>query len=554
MSASPRGRYRDALRRHDFALLALASLIDEVGSWAYTVVIAVEVYQRTHSTIWLAGLSASRWVTCLLVSGYAGVIADRYERTKVMVVSAVASGIVISVIAVSVGWSGPVWVLLALTAIAALVGSPYQPAAGALTPEVVAEKDLAAANSLFATLQSLVVVLGPALGGLLLLTGSTVTGVVINAASFFVAAAIVVRLRVRSRGSAEPGGAMLTQWLAGFRALASHQVAMALVAFCALDSMVYGASTVIYAPLSVRLGTGVNGYSYLLAGSALGGVLAAALANRLSALPRLAPVIIISIALQGLPFALTVLVHSAAPAFILQVVSGVGMVIVDVLAITALQRDLDGGVLSRVLGAFAAIVTAAILLSSFVMAAVLSEWGVDTALLVTGIGIPLLALSGLPLLVRGDRASAAEVARLEPVVELLASLDLFATTSRAVLERLARTAQEHRLPARSIVISEGDPADALWILASGSLTVRANGDGAAARQMPVVTAPGYVGELGLVHGVARTATVRAREDSDLFRIEGAEFLAALDATPPSAAFIALTGARWKRTAIAGAQA
>ena len=84
---------------------------------------------------------------------------------------------------------------------------------------------------------------------------------------------------------------------------------MAVILFCALDSAVYGAATVLYVPLSVRLGTGPNGYSYLLAGSALGGLLGAGLANRLSGASRLAPVIMGSICLQALPFLLTVPVH-----------------------------------------------------------------------------------------------------------------------------------------------------------------------------------------------------------------------------------------------------
>jgi MFS family permease len=552
VSASPRGRYRDALRQRDFRLLATAYLIDEIGSWSYSVVIAVDVYERTHSTVWLAGLSASRWIVGFCLSGYAGVIADRYERTRVMLFSALASGVVMTGIAVSVGLKGPIWTLPALSAISAIIESPYRPAAGALTPVVVAEKDLAAANGLLATFESLVVVLGPAIGGLLLLAGSAVSGVALNAASFFVAAAIIVRLRVTSRGEVEPGDGLVAQWLVGFRALASHQVALALVAFCALDSMVYGASTVIYAPLSVHLGTGTNGYSYLLAGNALGGVIAAGLANRLSALPKLAPVIAISISLQALPFAATTLVHSAAPAFVLQVVSGIGMVIVDVLAITALQRDLDGRVMSRVLGAFDAAITAAVLISSFAIAAVLARFSVNTALVVTGIGVPVLALAGLPLLVRGDRAAAAAVARLAPRVELLSGLDLFASASRPVLERLAKAAEERRVAAHTEIIREGELADALWILVEGSLRVSAKGADAAPRQLPTVTAPGYVGELGLVRGVPRTATVLAAEDSLLLRIEGKVFLDALESAPPSAAFVQLTGTRWARTAAGSA--
>ena len=89
---------------------------------------------------------------------------------------------------------------------------------------------------------------------------------------------------------------------------------MAVILFCALDSAVYGAASVVYAPLSVRLGTGVNGYSYLLAAAALGGVLGAGLANRLSGASRLAPVIMGSICLQSFPWLATIPVRSPAAA------------------------------------------------------------------------------------------------------------------------------------------------------------------------------------------------------------------------------------------------
>ena len=151
---------------------------------------------------------------------------------------------------------------------------------------------------------------------------------------------LVARLRVRSTGGGAGSGNALQQWAAGLKALRAQPVALAIILFCALDSAVYGASTVLYVPLSIRLGTGPNGYSYLLAGAALGGVLGAGLANRLSSTSRLAPVIMGSICLQAFPFLATIPVHWPALAFALQVASGVGMVVVDVLALTSLQRDL----------------------------------------------------------------------------------------------------------------------------------------------------------------------------------------------------------------------
>jgi MFS family permease len=550
---APRSRYRSALRHRDLRLLIASFLVDQIGSWSYVVVISVYVFDRTHSTQWLAALGICRWGPNLLLASYGGVIADRYDRVRVLIVSSLASAVLMTGMAVVVGVDGPAVLVLVISALSSVVLAPYRPAAGALTPEVVGERDLAAANSLFAGLENLVVVLGPGIGGLLLLTGRPVIGVAINAASFLIAAAVTARLRVRSRGGGEDEGTALRQWAAGLRALGAQPAAMAIIGFAALDSAVYGASTVLYVPLSIRLGTGANGYSYLLAGGALGGVLGAALANRLSGASRLAPVIMGSICLQALPFLATIPVHSPALACALQVVSGVGMIIVDVLAITSLQRDLPSDVLSRVLGVFDTIVLTGILLASLGMGILLAHAGVGVALAVVGAGVPALGLLGLPTLLRADRASAVAARRLRPRVDLLATLDLLADADRNTLERLAAAAQEITLPADSLVIREGAEADALWVLARGELSVYASGDGGPPHALPPVTAPGYVGELGLLHGIPRTATVWTRQDSTLLRIGGEDFLSALQSSRPSASLLSVAGVRLARTPGRGPQ-
>ena len=100
MTGSTGGRYRDALRQRDFRLMVVAYVVDALGGWAYSVVLAVYVWDRTHSTQWLAAMASAGWLTSLLVGGYAGVLADRYERTRLMIVSALSSTAVMCVIAV----------------------------------------------------------------------------------------------------------------------------------------------------------------------------------------------------------------------------------------------------------------------------------------------------------------------------------------------------------------------------------------------------------------------------------------------------------------------
>ncbi len=142
-----RGRFRDALRHRDLRLLIAAFLVDQIGSWSYFVVISVYLFDRTHSTQWLAALGICRWLPGLLLASYGGVIADRYERVTILVVSALASAALMVAMAVVVATGAPVGFVLVLSAASAVVLAPYLPAAGALTPEIVGEKDLAAANS-----------------------------------------------------------------------------------------------------------------------------------------------------------------------------------------------------------------------------------------------------------------------------------------------------------------------------------------------------------------------------------------------------------------------
>ena len=55
-------RYRDVLRVRDFRLIVPAFLIDQIGGWAYSVVVIVWVFDKTHSPTWIAITTASGWV------------------------------------------------------------------------------------------------------------------------------------------------------------------------------------------------------------------------------------------------------------------------------------------------------------------------------------------------------------------------------------------------------------------------------------------------------------------------------------------------------------
>src|ERR1700722_182332 len=214
MTEPSAGRYRDALRHRDFRVILTSFLIDQIGSWAYNVVLIVYVYDRTGSATWIAAATAAGWIPRILCSACAGVLADRFERTRTLLVSALLGLALMAAIAVVVAVNDPLLALLALAAATAAVGTVYLPTSGALIPETVGERDLAAANGMFGMLENLVVIVGPAIGGLLLLGGRPLWAIVFNLVTFAAAAVLIARLRIRSTGTAGEHGERLAAQLA----------------------------------------------------------------------------------------------------------------------------------------------------------------------------------------------------------------------------------------------------------------------------------------------------------------------------------------------------
>ena len=543
--ASQRAGYRSALRSRDLRRLLGSQIISSSGSWAYNVALAVFLFERTHSAAWVAAGSLGRFVPALLFSAYGGVIAERFERVGLMVrLNLIALALQVGMAAVA--WrEGPVVLAIVLAAFTSLVTITYNTAVAAVIPQVSREDDLAAANALSGAIDNLVIVLGPAIGAGLLLIGGPALAMLVNAGSFAVAAVIVQTLSIRSRPSDVTDGGRagpLRQVADGFRAVASSTTVALFVAFSVLASFVYGTDTVLFVPISnLQLHTGATGYGYLLAGLGVGGVLGAGLVNKLAEKRRLAAPILGGMAVYCLPTALLVVVHQPVLAFVLQVARGAGTLVVDTLAITALQRSVPREMVARVFGVFFALVLGAISLGALITPALLNT-GLHTTMLIYGAGIPALCLLTLPRLLALDRVTAAAAAALAPRIAILERLDLFAAASRSSLERLAGGAAEVEVAAGTPVVVEGDVADAFYAVDDGELVVTAVGErGGSAVRLRTLGAGTYFGEIGLIGHIPRTATVTALTPCHLLRIEGQDFLDAL--TNLSASPSLLEGAR-----------
>jgi MFS family permease len=549
MSDSSATGYRGALRHRDFRVLMARYVTSGIGSWAYVVALIAYVYEQTGSATWVAAVSIGRLAPMFVFSTYAGVLAERFERTRLMLVSDLSALVCMLGLVTVVLLDAPIWLAIVLSAVTAVATIMEEPAVAALVPQLVGEDDLAAANGLFGIIENLNVIAGPAVGAVLLALTSAAGTFAVNAGTFAVAAALVSILHVRSTPTDVTAGGelgLLGQLTVGVRAIAQHRVAVVLVAFGTVASFLWGIDTVLFPVLGDALDLGPNGFGYLLTGLGIGGVVAGTLVSRISKQPRLAATIAISMVVFSVPTALLAVVDDPVVAFAFQIIRGGAVLVVDVLAMTALQRMLPSDLISRVFGALLTLGIGAMVAGAAIAPVLLAYLGLEGTLLAVGLGIPVLVALSLPWWTRIDREAVVRLAELAPRLRALEAMGIFSQASPTVLERLAAAAEDVDLPAGTVVVHEGDPADALYALVTGEVAVTCV-EGGSTRALATLAAPGYFGEIGLLERIPRTATVTTLSDVTLHRIDGESFLDALTTTPASPAFAESARLRLART-------
>jgi Transmembrane secretion effector/Cyclic nucleotide-binding domain len=549
MSDAP--RLFTSLRHRDFRILMGAFATSAIGSWAYNVALVVWVFGETRSPAWVGATTICRFVPALLFSAYGGVVAERFEQVRLMIVLDVASTAVMITLALEMTVHAPVALAIATAAVSSTIGMAYEPAVAALTPQLVGERDLGSANTLRNSIDNVCVIAGPGLGAVLLLAGPPSVAVAVNAATFLVSAIALAQVRARSKPvDVTEGGELgpLQQTLVGARAIASSSTAAALVIYSVIATFVFGTDTVLFVVLSRDvLRTGAEGYGYLLVGLGVGGVLAAGPVARLERLPRLGLVILLGLVGYCLPTLLFLVIDQPAVAFVIQVVRGASTLVVDVLAVTALQRSLPRDLLARVFGAFNAFMLLAIIVAAFLTPLAIDSVGLDTTLWIVGLAIPIVSLIGWPVLRRMDRDSAGRRVALAPKLALLNGCDLFASVSEGAIGQLAGAAAEIDARAGQVIVEEGQPADAFYVIADGTFGVRGRGEGGEELPLDELGPGDYFGEIGLIEQIPRTATITAQTAGRLLRVDGNAFVDALTASAPSPALLDGASLRLRRT-------
>src|SRR6476646_9706278 len=294
-----RGAYREILAIRDARRLIAASAVSQLGDWLFNAALLGTVYASTGSARWVGAATICRLLPYVVLGPLGGLVADRYDRRAVLLAGDVTRAVLMVALAATVRADAPVELVLALTALASAAGTAERPAAMALLPRVVGVARLGPANALLHTVQDLGVVVGPAIGAVLLAVAPNEVAFLVNGLTFVVSAALVWTIRPPAvTASARPVESARVHLVQGFRTVRTTPFVVPLLIVIAIAELTYGAQTVqlvVYA--ARRLDLGASGYGYLLAAGGVGGLISAAVNPRLTRSNRVSGIVVVSGAL-----------------------------------------------------------------------------------------------------------------------------------------------------------------------------------------------------------------------------------------------------------------
>ena len=112
--------------------------------------------------------------------------------------------------------------------------------------------------------------------------------------------------------------------------------------------------------------------------------------------------------------------------------------------------------------------------------------------------------------------------------ERLVSVDLFASLNQEARHALALSGAEHMFGAGETIVRQGAAGDSMFVVLSGKVRVSIDPAG---QEVAVIPAGGFFGEMSMLTGEARTATVKAIEDAVVLEISAADFRSLAEANP-----------------------
>lgn len=517
--------YRQLLHNRDLARLLFGEFVSGIGDWLYLVAILIVIYAETRSPVLLGIMGAARILPYVILSVPAGFVVDHFDRRMVLLVTDIARGVLMLLLAGLVVIDAPVIFVVAISILAACFSTFFGPALAALLPSLVDESELGPANSAWATLDNLAFIVGPALAAVLIAVGGLAIAFLLNAVSFAFVAVILSRLpRAVPASVSDEAEPDRRSPVTGWRDLVGPLAGPFLLD--SVTSVVGGGLGVLTVVIAIDvLGAGEAGTGLLNAATGIGGVLAGFAAGSLVARRLSVPLLIGGLA-GGIGLIWLGFSNSLVPAMLAIGVGVAGALLLDVVNTTLIQRIVPDALRGRAMGVIQ--MTSALFYAggSLAFPLLASIFGLTPLLIGSGIATAIAAVGALWLSTRA-RPEAIDLERRR-----ILELPIFAGLPSNRLEAAVQAFSPVEVGAGEVVVRQGEPADRFYVISAGSFAVTqvsAEGsDPVALRQLGV---DDVFGEIGLLQHSPRTATVTAETEGRLLALPGDRFLELVGSGP-----------------------
>jgi MFS family permease len=255
-----------------FYSLAASRFISNVGNGISPIALAYGVLSLPGATGKdLSIVMAARFVPLLAFMLFGGVIADRFQRNRLVGSSDIIGSFVAAVSAISLiaGFSST-WLLALMGGIFGILNAIWWPAMSGVLPEIVPKEKLQEGNAVVGLLTNIGYIVGTLSGGVIVASVGAGWGLLADAITFFIAGVIVWFLPITGKNKEKSPG-IIHDLKVGWREFISRSWVIAMVFTFALINMAFDSMLSVLGPLNFDdLKTGPQHWSYNLAGLSLG--------------------------------------------------------------------------------------------------------------------------------------------------------------------------------------------------------------------------------------------------------------------------------------------
>lgn len=376
--------------KKNVTLFLTSQTISLFGSLLVQYAIGWHITLQTQSGLMMTVATICGFLPTVLLSPFAGVWADRYNRKTLIILSdtMIAVSTLILAIVFMMGYDA-LWLLFVISAIRALGTAVQTPTVGAFLPQLVPEEELTKVNATYGSVQSLIMLLAPMLSGLLLSVTTIEKIFFIDVITAVIAIPILLlflQVPVHAKASKDPSISYISDMREGLSYINNHGFVKKLFLFCAIF-MVSAAPVAMLTPLQVTRSFGNDVWRLTAieivfsAGMMLGGIIMATWGGFKN---KTHSMVLSSLVMGLCTFALGIIPVFWVYLFFMGLI-GIVMPLFNTPFTVLLQQKIDGDFLGRVFGVFGMIASSMMPLGMLVFGPVSDVIKIEWLLIGTGL-------------------------------------------------------------------------------------------------------------------------------------------------------------------------